>query len=287
MYRLSTPSFSRILVRRISHKAEIPPQIKNKHLWRPQCYINGKWIDGDKKSTFPVYNPANGKVLADVPRMGVEEAELCGKSNHDAFESFKTTTCKDRHKVLSNIVNLMTKYEDDLAHIITLEAGKHLGEARGEVLYAKSFLEYYAEEAKRNLGDFIPAPLPGRKMVSMRMPVGPCVLVTPWNFPLAMITRKVGPAIAAGCTVTIKPAEDTPLSALAMCALAEEAGLPGGVMNCITVAREDVVDVGTSFCHNPLFRKLSFTGSTNVGKWLMKESASTCKRVSYLVTCLY
>ncbi|CAE7426936.1 gabD [Symbiodinium microadriaticum] len=169
---------------------------------------------------------------------------------------------------------------DDLARIITLECGKPLPEARGEVMYAAGFLEWYAEEAKRMYGDIIPAPVAGpRKYLTTRQAVGPAALITPWNFPSAMITRKIAPAFAAGCTVTIKPAEETPLSALALCVLAQEAGVPDGVMNVVTVTREDVVAVGTQFCHSDYYRKISFTGSTNVGKWLLRESAMSMKRV--------
>lgn len=169
---------------------------------------------------------------------------------------------------------------DDLATIITLEAGKPLAESRGEIMYAAGFMEYYAEEAKRTYGDMIPAPVSGRKYMTIKQPVGPAAMITPWNFPSAMITRKVAPALAAGCTVTVKPAEETPMSALALCALAIEAGVPAGAMNVITVGRNRVQDLGTHFCTSDVYKKISFTGSTNVGKWLMKESASTIKRVS-------
>jgi succinate-semialdehyde dehydrogenase/glutarate-semialdehyde dehydrogenase len=177
------------------------------------------------------------------------------------------------------MADLMIQYKDDLATIITLEAGKPFAEAKGEVLYAVSFYEFYAEEAKRITGEVLPSPMSSRRLLTIKQPVGPAALITPWNFPSAMITRKVGPALAAGCTVVIKPAEATPLSALALCAIAEEAGLPAGVMNCLTVAREDVEEVGQALCRSQQVRKVSFTGSTAVGKWLMRECASTVKRV--------
>eukprot|EP00604_Paraphysomonas_vestita_P003478 CAMPEP_0174819924 /NCGR_PEP_ID=MMETSP1107-20130205/3392_1 /TAXON_ID=36770 /ORGANISM="Paraphysomonas vestita, Strain GFlagA" /LENGTH=416 /DNA_ID=CAMNT_0016034247 /DNA_START=190 /DNA_END=1440 /DNA_ORIENTATION=+ len=176
--------------------------------------------------------------------------------------------------------DLMHHYIDDLAHIITIEAGKPLAEARGEVLYAASFFEFYGEEAKRIYGDIIPPIIHGRKYLTIKQPVGPAAMITPWNFPSAMITRKLAPALAAGCTATIKPAEETPLSAFAICAIANEAGLPPGVLNVVTVAREDVQSIGKHFCNSHLYRKISFTGSTNVGKWLMQESASTVKKLS-------
>jgi succinate-semialdehyde dehydrogenase/glutarate-semialdehyde dehydrogenase len=186
------------------------------------------------------------------------------------------------------MASLMTKYQDDLATIISLEAGKPFAEAKGEVMYATSFYDFYAEEAKRVTGDILQCNAMGttKRLLVSKQSVGPAALITPWNFPSAMITRKVGPALAAGCTVLIKPAEQTPLSALALCAIAEEAGLPAGVMNCLTVGREEVVEVGTALCHSPLLRKVSFTGSTAVGKWLMRESATTLKKVPPDLLCL-
>eukprot|EP00607_Mallomonas_marina_P008407 CAMPEP_0182423560 /NCGR_PEP_ID=MMETSP1167-20130531/9599_1 /TAXON_ID=2988 /ORGANISM="Mallomonas Sp, Strain CCMP3275" /LENGTH=413 /DNA_ID=CAMNT_0024602657 /DNA_START=356 /DNA_END=1594 /DNA_ORIENTATION=+ len=178
------------------------------------------------------------------------------------------------------MASLMLEYQYDLATLITLECGKPFAEARGEVLYAHSFYEYYSEEAKRVYGEVIPSPVRDRLTMTMKQPIGPAALITPWNFPCAMITRKVGAALAAGCTVVLKPAEQTPLSALALCVIAQEAGLPPGVMNCVTVSRDEVEEVGLAMCHSPLFRKLSFTGSTSVGKWLMRESACTMKKLS-------
>jgi len=255
--------------------------LTNKHLWRSSGYINGEWISTSSVGgQFDVTNPANGGVIATLPRMGTLEAEAAAKASSEAWRSWKMTTAKERSAVLMRMYGLMDKYKEDLSLLLMLEAGKPINEARGEIAYAASFYELYAQEATRVNGEILQTPVKGRRLLTMRQPVGPAALVTPWNFPSAMITRKLGPALAAGCTVVIKPAEQTPLSALALCAIAEEAGVPPGVVNCLTVAREDVVQVGTSLCHNPLLRKLSFTGSTAVGKWLMRECASTVKRLS-------
>lgn len=258
--------------------------IKNKHLIRNSGYLNGVFTKGVKAAppTFNVFNPANGDHLMELPRMGKADADFGASVANDAWYKWKTTNVTDRSKVLAKMAALMVKYQDDLAAIISLEAGKPFAEAKGEVMYATSFYDFYAEEAKRVTGDILQCNNVGttRRLLVSKQAVGPAALITPWNFPSAMITRKVGPALAAGCTVLIKPAEQTPLSALALCAIAEEAGLPAGVMNCLTVAREEVVEVGTALCHSPLLRKVSFTGSTAVGKWLMRESAGTVKKVS-------
>lgn len=255
--------------------------ISHKALWRPCAYINGKFIDvNEHGSGFPVVNPANGKILGHVPRMRQSDAENASKISFEAWQSWKNTTAKERSKVLQKMTQLMEKYKKDLATIITLEAGKPLPEAIAEVNYALSFFEYYSEEAKRVFGEVLQPPVHGRRLLALKQPVGPAALITPWNFPCAMVTRKVGPALAAGCTVVLKPSEETPFSALAICAIAEEAGLPPGVLNCITVDRSEVMEVGTSLCHDPLIRKLSFTGSTVVGKWLMRECSETVKKVS-------
>lgn len=275
--------FSKVVVPssgRLFSSNATPSQIVNKHLWRTAGYINGEFTNGSATEFFDVHNPANGSVIAKLPRMGAKDAETAAQASYDAWQVWKNTTVKERSKVLMKMANLMTHYQEDLATIITLEAGKPLAEARGEVMYAQSFYELYSEEAKRINGDVLPQSVHGRRMLAIRQPVGPAALITPWNFPSAMITRKVGPALAAGCSVAIKPAEETPMSALALCVIAEEAGLPAGIMNCLTVARSEVVDVGTAMCHSPLFRKLSFTGSTPVGKWLMRECATTVKRIS-------
>lgn len=259
----------------------VPSVLKYPHLWQSQGFIDGKFTPGrGSMGTFDVCSPATGQRLATLPRMDDTEVDAAVQAANRAWPKWRQTTAKERSKVLQKMHSLMELYRDDLATILTLEAGKPLAEAKGEINYAMSFLEIYAEEAKRVSGQTIQAPVKGRRLVTMKQPVGPCGLITPWNFPSAMITRKLGPALAAGCTVVIKPADLTPLSALALCAIAHEAGVPPGVVNCLSVAPEQVVAVGGAMCHSPLLRKLSFTGSTQVGKWLMRESASTVKRLS-------
>eukprot|EP00981_Chlorochromonas_danica_P000970 scaffold233_cov174-Ochromonas_danica.AAC.10 len=225
-------------------------------------------------------NPANGKVLAHLPSLHEKEIDQAIQSAHTAWKTWKETTAYERSKILQKISHLMTKYSDDLAAIITLEAGKPTSEAKGEIGYAISFIDFYAEEIKRVHGDTFPSPSRNRRTFTIKQPVGPVGLITPWNFPSAMITRKVAPALAAGCTVVLKPSEETPLSALAMAAICHEAGVPPGVLNIITVGREDVTMAGSRLCHSPLIRKISFTGSTVVGKWLMREASTTVKKVS-------
>lgn len=188
-------------------------QLTNQHLWRQQGYINGKWISASEAS-FPVVNPANGKIIATLPRMGVNDVDLGAQAAFNSWKSWKNTTAKERSRVISKMAALMIKYQEDLAKIITLEAGKPIVESRGEVLYAASFYEFFAEEAKRSYGSVIPHGVQGRRLMAIKQPVGPAALITPWNFPSGMITRKVGAALAAGCTVLIKPSEETPLSAL-------------------------------------------------------------------------
>lgn len=198
----------------------------------------------------------------------------------EAWPKWKGRTCKERSAVIANMANLMKKYSDELAEIITLESGKALPEAKGEVGYALSFYEYYAEEAKRMTGEVIPQPVNGRRLIATKESVGPAGIITPWNFPSAMITRKAGAALAAGCSVVIKPSEETPLSATALCAIAEEAGLPPGVMNVLPTARAQASAVGEALCTSPHIRKVSFTGSTNVGKLLLSHCAQGVKKVS-------
>jgi succinate-semialdehyde dehydrogenase/glutarate-semialdehyde dehydrogenase len=259
-------------------------------------FIGGRWVPSPPSSssssssaaaaaaetttTFDVLNPATGNVVATLPRMGATDANSAIAAAHGAWGKWRSTLASDRAKILRNLADLMGKHTDDLARIITLENGKPLPEAKGEVAYAKSFLDLYAEEATRVHGEVMATAFRNQRMLTIKQAVGPAALITPFNFPSAMVTRKMGPALAAGCTVVIKPSEETPLSALALCALAEEAGVPAGVVNCLTVGRDEVQDVGHALCHSQLLRKLSFTGSTDVGKWLLRESASTVKRVS-------
>lgn len=284
--RASIPSLYLFRYISSSISGSLPPaSIVNKALWQTTPYINGAFRDvapggHNEGTTFNVKNPANGQVIATLPRNTAKDVELGAKVAMDSWKAFKLTTAFERSKLLRKMSHLMDHYQDDLAMILTLEAGKPLAEARGEIAYARSFYDIYAEEATRANGNLLQPNLRGRRIITSKQPVGPAALITPWNFPSAMITRKVGPAIAAGCTVLIKPSEETPLSALALCAIAHEAGVPAGVINCLTVGREEVTEVGMALCHNPLLRKLSFTGSTKVGQWLMKESASTLKRIS-------
>lgn len=254
--------------------------VKNQHLVNHIGYINGQFTAGTAKGTFSVKNPANGEVLGEVARMGAVDAENASKVAFDSWQSWKETSANERSKFLMRISELMQHYREDLATILTLEAGKPIAEARGELQYAISFIDYYAEECKRVTGEVLQSPARHRRLINIKQPIGPAALITPWNFPSAMITRKLAPALGAGCTAVIKPSEDTPYSALAICAIVQEAGLPPGVVNCVTVGREEVQDVGRALCHSKHLRKVSFTGSTNVGKWLMREAASTVKKVS-------
>lgn len=254
--------------------------VKNQHLVNHLGYINGQFTAGSAKGTFPVKNPANGETLGEVARMTAADADHASKVAFDSWQSWKETTANERSKLLTRFSELMQHYREDLATILTLEAGKPLPEARGELQYAISFIDYYAEECKRVTGDILQTPARNRRLLSIKQPIGPAALITPWNFPSAMITRKLAPALGAGCTAVIKPSEDTPYSALAICAIAQEAGIPPGVVNCVTVGREEVQDVGRALCNSKHLRKVSFTGSTAVGKWLMREAASTVKKVS-------
>jgi succinate-semialdehyde dehydrogenase/glutarate-semialdehyde dehydrogenase len=256
--------------------------VQHRQLLPDGGFINGHFTKGKSNpgDNFEVINPANGKVIAQLPRMGEAEAiEGIAAAKH-AFHSWKETSSFERAQYLTKMSQLMHKYKDDLAAIMTVEAGKPTNEAKGEINYAISFFDFYAEEAKRVKGDILQSPAKNKKLLTIKQPVGVAALVTPWNFPSAMITRKLAPALAAGCTTVIKPSEETPLSALAICAIAQEAGLPPGVVNCLTVDRLQVEEVGRALCHSKDVRKISFTGSTPVGKWLMRESASNVKKVS-------
>ncbi len=251
-------------------------KIKNSALLQTGSFIDNQWITGGK--TFPVYNPATGEKIADVADSGAEETRKAIAAAERTFASWKNISAKDRAKILKKWFDLMIANQEDLAQIMTAEQGKPLAESRGEIAYAASFLEWYAEEGKRAYGDVIPSPIANSRIVVIRQPVGVCASITPWNFPSAMITRKVGPALAAGCTIVCKPAGETPLSALALAVLAIEAGVPAGVFNIITSSRSS--DIGKEMCANPSVRKLSFTGSTEVGKILMRQSADTIKKLS-------
>ncbi|KAG8010916.1 Succinate-semialdehyde dehydrogenase [Nibea albiflora] len=233
-------------------------------LLRTQGYVDGRWISA--ASVFPVLDPATGKELARVSDCGPAEAKQAVDAAYKAFYSWKQFTAKERSVLLRKWFDLMTLHKEDLAKLITFESGKPLKESLGEIAYSASFVEWFSEEARRVYGDIVPSPAKDRKILLLKQPVGVASIITPWNFPSAMITRKVGAALAAGCTVVIKPAEDTPLSALALAELAEQAGIPAGVLNVVPCSREKTPSVGEVLCTDPLVAKISFTGSTATGK---------------------
>jgi succinate-semialdehyde dehydrogenase/glutarate-semialdehyde dehydrogenase len=249
-------------------------------LLRRQAYVDGRWVDSDSGQTFPVTNPATGEVIADVPRMGAAETRRAIAAAERAFPGWRSRTAKDRAAVLRRLADLILEHEEDLARLLVTEQGKPLAEARAEIAYAASFYEWFGEEAKRAYGDTIPSPSGDRRILVLKQPVGVTAGITPWNFPAAMPTRKTAPALAAGCTMVLKPAEQTPLSALAIAALAEEAGLPRGVLSVVTGAGEDAPTIGAEMTSNLLVRKLGFTGSTEIGKLLMRQCSAQLKQVS-------
>ena len=255
--------------------ATIP--LRDEFLLHQKCYVNGAWTDADDGKTIAVTNPATGEQLGTVPRMGAAEARRAVEAAQAAFPIWRKRTAKERAAVLRRWFELITANQEDLAALMTAEQGKPLLESRGEIAYAASFLEWFAEEAKRVYGDTIPPHAADKRIVVLKEPIGVVAAITPWNFPSAMITRKAGPALAAGCTVVLKPATATPYSALALAELGERAGLPPGVFNVITGASGPI---GKELTTNPLVRKLTFTGSTEVGKALMEQCASTVKKVS-------
>jgi len=241
-------------------------------------FINGEWVEANSGEQVAVVNPANGEVITTVPDMGKQEAEAAVVAAHNAFLDWRKTTAKHRSSLLKKWFDLIVENADVLAKLLTKEQGKPYKEAYGEVMYGASFLEWFAEEAKRVNGDIIPSANPNNRYMTIKQPIGVVTAITPWNFPVAMITRKVGPALAAGCTVVVKPGEDTPLCALAMAALAEQAGIPKGVINVVTTSRP--AEIGDVLCQHPLVRKVSFTGSTPVGKLILRQAADTVKKVS-------
>ncbi len=251
--------------------------LHNKTLFRQQCFINGQWIDADSKKTFDVVNPFDQTILGHVPECSTAEARRAIEAAEAAFLKWRVLTAKERSDILWHWAKLIDANKEDLATLMTLEQGKPLTESRGEIDYANSFIKWFAEECRRIYGDIIPSNKPHQHLMVITQPFGVVGAITPWNFPTAMITRKCAPALAAGCTVVIKPAEDTPFSALALASLAEEAGMPPGVLNVITGIPEKI---GMELTTNPLVKKISFTGSTEVGKLLMKQSSSTVKKIS-------
>jgi succinate-semialdehyde dehydrogenase / glutarate-semialdehyde dehydrogenase len=254
--------------------------VKERTLLLERGYIGGEWVEADSGATFPVVNPATGEELAQIPRMGADETRRAIEAAQDAYPRWRATLAKDRARILRRWADLMIEHRDDLALLLTTEQGKPLAESRLEIEYAASFLEWFGEEAKRVYGDTIPTYMKDRRVVVTKEPVGVTAGITPWNFPSAMITRKAAPAIAAGCTMVLKPAEQTPLSALAVAKLAEEAGLPAGVFNVVTGDADDAPAIGGEMTSNPIVRKLGFTGSTEVGKLLMEQCARQVKKVS-------
>ena len=249
--------------------------LKDPALFRTQCYIGGAWVSAAR--SFPVHNPASGERLGAVPDMGVEETRRAIAAAEAAFPAWRAKTGKERAAVLRKWNDLIVAHLDDLALILTTEQGKPLAEAKGEVAIGAAYVEWSAEDAKRVYGDTIPSPWADKRLVVIKQPVGVCAAITPWNFPHSMITRKVAPALAAGCTVVLKPAEQTPFCALALAELAARAGFPKGVLNIIT---GDAPAIGGELCANPAVRKISFTGSTEVGRLLMTQVAPTVKKIS-------
>ena len=252
-------------------------ELKDPRLFREACYIDGAWTHAVSGRTFDVDNPATREVIGKVPSLSAAETRRAIEAANAAFPAWSKRTAKERAAILRRWFDLLMENQEDLARLMTLEQGKPLAEARGEVAYGASFFEWFAEEAKRIYGDTIPQHQSDKRLMVIKQPVGVVACITPWNFPLAMITRKAGPAIAAGCTVVCKPAEQTPFSALALAELAERAGVPKGVFNIVT---GDPKEIGGELTSNPIVRKLSFTGSTEVGKLLMAQCAGTIKKIS-------
>ncbi|WP_339651002.1 NADP-dependent succinate-semialdehyde dehydrogenase [Halopseudomonas pelagia] len=249
-------------------------------LFRQQAFIAGHWCEADLGARTDIFNPANGERLGSVPNMGVDETIRAIEAARAAQPAWRKRTAKERAAVLRKWFDLMMLHQEDLARIMTAEQGKPLAEARGEVAYAASFIEWFAEEAKRVYGETIPGHQPDKRIIVQKEPVGVTAAITPWNFPAAMITRKAAPALAAGCAMVLKPAPQTPFSALALAALAEQAGLPAGLFSVITADVDNAIAVGGELCRNPIVRKLSFTGSTGVGIKLMEQCAPTLKKLS-------
>ena len=251
--------------------------LKDPTLLRNQAYINGQWVDADNGATFAVTNPANGELVTEVAKLGAAETARAIDAAEQAMQDWKKLPAKARAGVLRKWYDLMMENQEDLAIIMTAEQGKILAESRGEIAYGAAFVEWFGEEAKRIDGDVIPGPSPDKRIVCIKQPVGVVAAITPWNFPNAMIARKAAPALAAGCSIVIKPASETPLSAFAMAVLAERAGVPGGVLNVIA---GNSSDIGGELTANPTVRKLTFTGSTPVGKMLQAQCAGTVKKTS-------
>jgi succinate-semialdehyde dehydrogenase / glutarate-semialdehyde dehydrogenase len=257
--------------------SSISETLRDPSLVKHTCLVAGEWTAADDGKTFDVVNPSTGSTLGAVPRMGQTETRRAIAKAQGALKEWGARTGKERAAVLRRWFELMLENQDDLAAIMTAEQGKPLAESKGEIAYAASFLEWFAEEAKRVYGDTIPGHARDKRIVVLKQPIGVCAAITPWNFPAAMLTRKIGPALAAGCTIVLKPASQTPFSALALCVLAERAGVPAGVVSCITGS---AAEIGNELTSNPTVRKVSFTGSTEVGKVLLAQCAATVKKAS-------
>ncbi|CAH0287646.1 Glutarate-semialdehyde dehydrogenase DavD [Pseudomonas sp. Bi70] len=252
-------------------------QLKDAQLFRQQAFVNGAWADADSGQTIKVTNPATGDVIGTVPKMGAAETRRAIEAADKALPAWRALTAKERSAKLRRWYELMLENQEDLARLMTIEQGKPLAEAKGEIAYAASFIEWFAEEAKRVYGDTIPGHQADKRLIVIKQPIGVTAAITPWNFPAAMITRKAGPALAAGCTMVLKPASQTPYSALALAELATRAGIPAGVFSVVTGSAGDI---GSELTGNPIVRKLSFTGSTEIGRQLMAECAQDIKKVS-------
>ena len=255
----------------------VAAELKDASLFHEACYVDGQWVQAASGQTLKVDNPATGEIIGTVPKLGAAETHRAIEAANRAFPAWSKKTAKERATILRRWFDLMMANQDDLARLMTLEQGKPLSESKGEVAYAAAFLEWFGEEAKRIYGDTIPPHQADKRIVVIKQPIGVVACITPWNFPLAMITRKAGPALGAGCTVVIKPASQTPFSALALAELAERAGVPRGVLNVITGS---ATEIGAELTSNPIVRKLSFTGSTEIGKILMAQCAGTVKKLS-------
>jgi len=253
-------------------------QLIDKSLLKTQAFINGQWCEANNGARFEVSNPASGEVIATLPDMGADETRAAIEAANAAWPAWRSRTARERAAILRRLYFSMLENQEDLAQILTAECGKPIVEGRGEIAYGASFIEWFGEEAKRVYGDVIPTPSNDRRILVEKQPIGVCAAITPWNFPIAMVTRKVGPALAAGCPIILKPAEDTPLSALALVELASQAGVPAGVFSVVTSSNAPAI--GSEMTANPIVRKLSFTGSTATGKVLMRQCADTVKKLS-------
>ncbi len=261
----------------VAQDRKAAPALKDSRLFRDRAYVDGAWVEADGRGRIDIHNPADASLVGSVPDMGAAETKRAIDAANAALPAWRALAAKQRSVILRKWYDLIMANVDDLALLLTTEQGKPLAEAKGEIVYGAAFVEWFAEEAKRVYGDMIPSPTPDRRLIVLKQPIGVCAAITPWNFPNAMITRKVAPGLAAGCTFVLKPAEQTPLSALALAELAERAGIPKGVLNIVT---GDPVAIGKELCASPIVRKVTFTGSTEVGRILMRQSADTIKKLS-------